>query len=118
MSKLRDDASARLRDALGRVEACGVYDAPAVSRWVSAAPPRQNRRRMLKAVLACRAARVTNGAAMRDNNINPTTHGAWAAKIYAAERRNHALSEALFTAVETIRKGMITPVELPERMAR
>lgn len=112
-STIRTQGAARLTAALEAFDERVFAEAP-VAAWVSAAPPCQNRRRMIKTVVAMRATRVFSGPALRLARLNLATVKAWMRRIAAAEQTDKAFAEALSAATDRLSASLVNPIKFPK----
>lgn len=81
----------------------------AVARWVSSAPARTNRRKMLTAVIALHGAMVTNAQSIRRVRLSPSSVKKWREEITAARRKDSDFDKAYAAAISRVRDRMAKP---------
>lgn len=117
-ARIRQDSAERLRRALAAFDE-RAYAHPAIAPWLNAAPPRQNRRLWLKAVIATRAARVFSAPALKDCKLAAASAHKWGRAVHDHEQADREFSRAINDEVEAVRQRSMKPlVAMPPKPKR
>lgn len=104
--EFRERAFERATRAKAALDTSEVFNEAPVRRWISAAPPRQNRRKELTNVLMLDAAMVTNPLVIKRLGMTPATLKKWRRGVEAQRAADAEFATQYFRAIDETRKAL------------